>query len=228
MIYTISYVIFHYLMKIVFCGEGLGTDNFPRKGPFIAVFNHNSNFDVLTLSLAAKFRAMGMGKYELFKVPGLRWWLKKINVYPIIRGTSDVAGFEIIEKKLRQGEILFISPEGTRKWENGVPPRPRLGFVRLAQSVECPVVPVAISGTRDILPPGAFLPKWRKIVVSVGKPVSLVPIESKIENRGLLQQQANEVMRKVYELLPPNLRPNSPILKQGFGKQISLLLLYEE
>ena len=228
MIYTISYVIFHYLIKIVFCGEGLGTDNFPRKGPFIAVFNHNSNFDVLTLSLVAKFRAMGMGKSELFKVPGLAWWLKKINVYPIIRGTSDVAGFEIIEKKLQEGGILFISPEGTRKWENGMPPRPRLGFVRMAQSVKCPVVPVAISGTRDILPPGAVFPKWKKIVVLVGKPVNLVPIQSRIENRDILQQQANEVMRKVYELLPPNLRPKTPILKKGNEKQASLLLPYEE
>lgn len=225
MIYTISFIIARYFTKIVFAGEGFGNQNFPRKKPFIVVFNHNSHFDMFTLALVAKFRGMGMGKYELFKVPGLCWWLKKINVYPIIRGSSDLEGFELIEKQLRKGDILFISPEGTRKWENGIPPRPKLGFIRLAQIVKCPIVPVAISGTRNILPPGSFLPRWQKVVVRVGKPIKLVPIETKIENRDILQQQANEVMMRVYELLPVWERHKNSKLEEQTSQKSSLILL---
>lgn len=227
MIFTISFFIAFYIMKIIFSGEGIGQEHFPRNKPFIVVFNHNSNFDILTLPLVAKFKGIGMGKYELFNVPILNWWLRKINVYPIIRGSSDTEGFEKIKNRLNEGEILFISPEGTRKWSNGESPRPKLGFVRLAQAVGCPIVPVAITGTRDILPPGAKLPRWRKIVVKVGKPVNLIPIEMKQENREILQQQANEVMYHVYKLLPDWARPKSPVFETVKNQKKSLLLPYK-
>jgi len=227
MVFSISFFIAFYIMKIIFAGEGIGQNNFPRKKPFIVVFNHNSNFDILTLALVAKFKGIGMGKYELFNVPVLSWWLRKINVYPIIRGNSDTEGFDTIKNRLNEGEILFISPEGTRKWTDSQPPRPKLGFVRLAQETKCPVVPVAITGTRDILPPGAIIPRWRKIIVKVGKPVNLVPIEMKQENRDILQQQANEVMYNVYKLLPEWARPKSQVILHVENQNKSLLLPYK-
>ena len=214
MVYTISFFIAYYFLKIFFAGEGIGRENFPRKRPFLVVFNHNSYLDVLTLSLVVKFRAHGMGKHELFKVPLLGWWLRKINVHPIIRNASDKEGFERFLRLLKRGEIVFISPEGTRKWENGRPPRPRTGFVRLAQMADCPVVPVAIYGTRQILPPDKKLPRWSKVVVRVGTPVKLKPIPLTPENKDLLQMQANQVMAEVYKLLPPGARPEADALKQ--------------
>jgi 1-acyl-sn-glycerol-3-phosphate acyltransferase len=224
MVYTISFFIARYFTKIVFGGEGFGHHNFPKKKPFIVIFNHNSNFDIFTLALVSKFRGIGMGKYELFKVPVLGWWLKKIGVYPIIRGSADTEGFELIENQLRKGDVLFISPEGTRKWENGAPPRPKLGFIRLAQVVKCPIIPVAISGTRNILPPGSTIPKWQKVTVRVGEPIKLVPIEIKTKNRNELQLQANEVMRRVYKLLPIEERPKSVVFEDIHSNKSSLIL----
>ena len=165
-----------------------------------------------------------MGKYELFKVPVLGWWLKKIGVYPIIRGSADTEGFELIKNQLRQGKVLFISPEGTRKWKNGAPLRPKLGFIRLSQVVKCPIIPVAISGTRNILPPGSSIPKWQKVCVRVGEPIKLVPIEIKMENRDELQRQANEVMRCVYELLPIEERPKSVVFEDITSSKSTLIL----
>ena len=214
MVYTISFFIAYFFIKIFLAGEGIGRNNWPREKPFIGVFNHNSYLDILTLSLVVKFRAHGMGKHELFQVPVLGWWLRKINVHPIIRNASDREGFERFVRLLKQKEIVFISPEGTRKWENGRPPRPRTGFIRLAQMVGCPVVPVAIYGTRQILPPGKKLPRWHKVVVRVGTPLRLQPIPLTPENHDLLQLQANQVMARVYELLPPWARPRAEALEQ--------------
>lgn len=217
MVYTISFFLIHYFIKIFFAGEGYGSENFPRKRPFLVVFNHNSYLDILTMALVVKFRAHGMGKHELFRVPGLGWWLRKINVHPIIRDASDREGFERFVRLLRGGEIVFISPEGTRKWVDGRPPRPRTGFVRLAQMVGCPVVPLAIYGTREILPPGKKIPRWHKIIVRVGSPLLLDPVELKPENLDLLQRQANQVMGEVYRLLPEWARPKTDLLEKEMG-----------
>ncbi len=224
MVFTISFIISFYILKILFAGEGIGQRNFPHKKPFIIVFNHNSNFDILTLTLVIKSGGIGMGKHELFKVPVLSWWLRKIGVYPIIREAADIEGFDKIKNFLKAGEILIISPEGSRTWKNGQPPRPKTGFIRLAQSVKCPIVPVGITGTRDILPPGSKFPRWKKIVVKVGEPINLVPIETKTENRDLLQQQANEVMLHVYNLLPAWARPKGESREDFFKNKSSLLL----
>ena len=51
-----------------------------------------------------------------------------------------------------------MAREGTRKYDPGNPPRTRTGFVRLAQEADCPVVPVAVAGTREVLPPGVKIP----------------------------------------------------------------------
>lgn len=228
MVFTISFMLFYYFLKILFAGEGIGQHKFPYKKPYIVVFNHNSNFDILTLPLVIKSTGIGMGKQELFKVPFLRWWLHKIRVYPIIRDGADIEGFRKIENLLKAGEILIISPEGTRKWKNGQPPRPKTGFIRLAQNVKCPIVPVGITGTRDILPPGSKFPRWRKIVAKVGEPIILVPIETKQENRDLLQQQANQVMQHVYNLMPVWARPKTEISEEIVKNKSSLLLPYKK
>jgi len=181
---------------------------------------------MFTLPQVVNFVGHGMGKNELFQVPVLRWWLRKIHVHPIIRDTGDKEGFARIVDLLKMGNNMFVSPEGTRKWEQGQPPRPKTGFIRLAQTCHCPLVPVAICGTRNILPPEAFFPRWSKIVVRVGKPVMLKPIEVKLENHEILQAQANEVMRRVYELLPPSFRPTTRILIECSANTSNLVYDY--
>lgn len=205
MVYTISFFIAKYLIQILFSAEGRGQRNFPKKGPFIAVFNHNSYLDILTMSLVVNFPVHGMAKAELFKVPVLGWWLRKIGVHSILRDSGDEEGFRYFLEVLRNRARLFISPEGTRKWKEGKPPRPKTGFVRLAQLTRCPVVPVGISSTRDILPPGSTFPRFKKVIVQVGKPINLPPVEVTLENKEVLQEQANMVMNEVYKLVlkPP-------------------------
>lgn len=207
MIFIISYIVCYYFTKICFAGESYGLENYPKKGPFIIAINHNSSFDISSMAIGVRFIAHGMGKKELFEVPFLRWWLKKINVHPIIRHASDKEGFDKIINILKNGGKVIIAPEGTRKWKNGIAPRPKTGMVRLAQTVNCPIVPLGISGTRNILPPGALLPRWSKIVVRVGTPIYLDSVEVIPQNYEILLQQAYEVMDRLYELLPSWSRP---------------------
>ena len=201
MIYWISAFILKLFSWVYLRGKGYGVENYPEKGPFIGVLNHNSNMDVVAMSLVIKHRVHTMAKDSLFRVPVLKWWLKAVGMFPVVRDASDKEAFDYAVNLLKKGEILFMAPEGTRKRKEGQPRRPRTGFVRMAQIVGCPVVPIAMWGTDKVLPPGAWFPKPIRVAVKVGKPIYLEKIDVTKENKELLQQQANRVMDVVYKMV---------------------------
>lgn len=201
MLFWISAFVFKLFAKIYLRGKGFGKENFPEQGPYIGVVNHNSNMDAVAMALVVKHRAHTMAKESLFSVPILKWWVKAVGMFPVVRDTSDHEAFDKALNFLKKGEILFMAPEGTRKKEKGGKPRPRTGFIRLAQMTGVPVVPVALWGTDRVLPPGAWFPRPVKVLARVGKPIELEKIEVTLENKDKLQQQADMVMDVIYQML---------------------------
>lgn len=201
MIYWISVYILKIFCKIYLRGEVYGKENFPAKGPYIGVLNHNSNMDVAVMSLAVKHKVHTMAKDSLFKVPVLKWWLKAVGMFPVVRDSTDHRAFNYAVKLLKQNKVLFMAPEGTRKKVKDQKIKPKTGFIRLAQAIDCPIVPMALYGTGDVLPPGAWFPRSVKVKVKIGKPILLEKLEKKHENKEKIQQQANQVMTAVYNLL---------------------------
>jgi len=181
--------------------EVYGAEHMPRTGPFIAVVNHQSHMDAIASALCVRRRVHVMVKDSLFKIPIVGQWMRLVYMFPVRRGALDRKAFERALEVLRRGDVLFIAPEGTRRrrWDEP-PPKPRTGFVRMAQAVGCPVVPVAIWGTQRVLPPHSFFPRPCKIRVKVGEPILLPPLGPGDQRREALERQAEFVMSKVYEL----------------------------
>jgi len=201
MLFWISAFIFKLFAKIYLRGKGYGKENFPEQGAYIGVVNHNSNMDAVAIALVLKHRVHTMAKDSLFRVPILKWWLKAVGMFPVVRDGADREAFDHALNLLKRGKNLFMAPEGTRKKENGERLRPRTGFIRLAQLAGVPVVPVAIWGTDKVLPPGAWFPRPVKVRARVGKPIELEKIEVTLENKEKLQQQADMVMDVIYQML---------------------------
>ncbi|MBN1351693.1 1-acyl-sn-glycerol-3-phosphate acyltransferase [candidate division KSB1 bacterium] len=201
MIFRISLYIIRFFTKIYFRGQVYQKENLPKQGPYVGVINHNSFMDIPAMSLVVRGKVHTMAKDSLFKVPVLGWWLKKVNMFPVIRDASDQTAFKHALSILERKEIVFMSPEGTRKRhsENELP-RARTGFVRLAQMAGCNVVPIAISGTRNAMPPEAKFPRPVKIRAMIGKPVMLEKVAVDKANKHLLQDQADMIMATVYEM----------------------------
>ncbi|MFQ5824278.1 MAG: lysophospholipid acyltransferase family protein [bacterium] len=200
MVYWLSYYIFKFIIKVFFRGVCYDRQNLPKKGPFIGVINHNSILDILAMALVVRQKASSMVKHSLFKVPILGWWLRTVHMFPVVRGTGDREAFEYALGLLKEGYVLFMAPEGTRKYDPDNPPRAHSGFIRLAQLANCPVVPIAITGTREALPPGTKFPRFVKVRAKVGKPIQLEKVEVNLKNRNKLQQQAQKTMSEVYKL----------------------------
>jgi len=200
MVYWLSYYFFKFIMIVFFRGKCYGKKNLPKCGPYIAIINHHSILDIPAAALAVRGRVSAMVKDSLFEVPGLGWWLRTVNMFPVIRGGGDQRAFGCALDLIKRGHVLYIAPEGTRKYDPKEPPRAHTGFIRLAQMAGCEVVPIAISGTREALPPGAKFPRFVKVRAMIGEPITLDKVEVIPENYPALQEQANRAMRAVYRL----------------------------
>jgi 1-acyl-sn-glycerol-3-phosphate acyltransferase len=83
------------------------------------------------------------------------------------RGVADA---ERVARVMREGMSLFFFPEAGFVRAPGVR-QFRLGAFKAAIDAKCPVIPVALRGTRDILPADAWLPRRGTITVTIGKPI---------------------------------------------------------
>jgi 1-acyl-sn-glycerol-3-phosphate acyltransferase len=130
-------------------------------GPAVLVANHQSLGDILVLfGLFRQFK--WVAKSSLFRIPAVGWnmWLNRY--VGLRRGDREsvVAMFRACERWLDRGVPVMIFPEGTRSRDGAVQPF-KDGAFTLAISRSCPVVPIAISGTGELLPKHGFVMSGR-------------------------------------------------------------------
>jgi 1-acyl-sn-glycerol-3-phosphate acyltransferase len=176
-----------------------GQENFPE-GPFVAVFNHSSNLDAMMMPSIVTRVACYWAKAEIKKWPLIGWLFSYVGAVYIRRGSGDLQAYQDAIARLEAGYVFFLAPEGTRHHNSDGSFRAKSGFIRLAQEVACPVVPMALSGSREAMPPGRFWPKRGVLRVRVGVPLVLKPIAVCPENAAALSKQAQDVMKHVYEM----------------------------
>ena len=75
---------------------------------------------------------------------------------------------------LRNGESIFIFPEGTFSEEDGVRPF-QLGAFKAAVASGAPIIPISLTGTRKVLPDGAYLPRPSSVTVTLHPPIFPTP-----------------------------------------------------
>ena len=77
-----------------------------------------------------------------------------------------------LNEALEKGVSIFVFPEGTFTAKEGVRPF-HLGAFRAAASTGCPVVPIALRGTRQFLRDQTLLPRPSHIIVTICPPVEV-------------------------------------------------------
>lgn len=169
-------------------------------GPWIGVFNHASNLDIVAMAWAVDRPCAFWAKSELSRIPLFGALIRRCGAVFVKRGTRDEAAFAEACQRIKQGLPFYLAPEGTRRHQADGAARAHTGFIRLAQETGASIVPIALSGTREAMPPGALLPRPRKLRLRIGKPLRLPPVTPDVDHREELQAQADAVMREVYRL----------------------------
>ncbi len=122
------------------------------KETYVMVSNHQSQIDILVLSnLFTHFK--WVSKIEAFKIPIIGWNMYMNNYIPIKRGDkkSIARMMSLCNKAIQNGNSLMIFPEGTRS-KTGKLRTFKTGAFSIALSNKVTILPIAISGTRKVLP----------------------------------------------------------------------------
>ena len=182
-----------------------GLENVPRTGALLICPNHAGTVDPpLVPAFTPRNDVWSMAKSEYFKNPALAWLFRWYQAFPVVRHTADRAALKRALDLLREGHALLIYPEGTRTPAGTlVKPEPGAGFI--GQKADCLVLPVALTGTRAVMPKGAKLPRRTPASVTFGKPFR---VETKRADgtRVSHQDASDAIMLRIAELLPPDMR----------------------
>lgn len=135
----------------------VGTEHIPPDGPVIYMGNHQSNFDILALTVAIPRRFSWLAKEELFRVPFFGGAMRRAGYIPLDRsdGRQALKSIEEAARRIRDGVSVVVFPEGTRTHDGSLLPFKKGGFI-LASRAGVPVVPFTINGSRAINPRNRF------------------------------------------------------------------------
>jgi 1-acyl-sn-glycerol-3-phosphate acyltransferase len=138
----------------------------------ILVANHASYLDGLVLLAGLPYPVCIVAKQELTANWIARPFLQSIGVYFVERHdhVRGIAAEKELIARAAAGEPLLFFAEGTFARAAGVRPF-RLGAFVAACAAHRPAMPIAIAGTRAILPDGRWLPRRGEITVSLLDPI---------------------------------------------------------
>jgi 1-acyl-sn-glycerol-3-phosphate acyltransferase len=141
-------------------------------GAKIYASNHTSFFDVLPLMGALGVPYRFVAKREVHDMPFIGTFLRKMKHLSFERTDSNSRreAVQEMESMLRDGESVFVFPEGTFVPEEGVRPF-QLGAFHTAVSTGAPIVPVSLAGTRRFLRDGTILPRPTAVTITLSPPV---------------------------------------------------------
>src|SRR5215211_1465076 len=151
-----------------------GYDRLPADEPAILCPNHISFLDSAFLMLTMPRNISFVGKAEYMDDWKTKYLFPALGMIPIDRagGNASQAALDAAQQVLERGELFGIYPEGTRS-RSGKLHRGHTGPARLALRTGAPIIPVGISGAREVMPPDAKFPKLRLPVhVRFGRPIN--------------------------------------------------------
>jgi len=183
---------FTLLTRIVFNVKVIGEKHIPMEGAYILCANHQTMADIpLVASLAKGNRWIYfMAKKELFAIPVIGWFFKKMAAFPVDRGKGDIVSIRTAVRYLQNGQVVGIFPQGTRDTNNEDLPG-RKGPALLAAMTEAPILPVLIEG--------AF--KFRRTIkIYVGKPFDLGMKKKVKYKKEEYYNKSQEIMKIIYSL----------------------------
>jgi len=203
--YRLSRVVIGPVLHMMGRPKVTGLENIPPAGPAILASNHLSVIDSMYLPLMIDRPVVFPAKAEYFAARGPlgRLWaayLRSTNQLQMDRegARAAQATLEAALDLLRAGELFGFYPEGTRS-PDGRLYRGRSGIGYLALNSGAPVIPVAMMGTRKMLPPGSPLPRPTRIEVRIGKPMEFGHLAGEPPARAR-RTVADDVMRAIGEL----------------------------
>jgi 1-acyl-sn-glycerol-3-phosphate acyltransferase len=173
-LYSLGQSFFRMLAIILFDLRAAGVDNVPRRGGVLIVSNHQSFLDPVMLGVKVARPMSFLAKSELFINKIFGRLIRGVNAFPVRQGEGDVGAVRETIKRLQEGHVLVMFPEGARCEDGKVGPmQSGVGLIVRRAGATVKVVPAAIEGTFESWPRGQVLPRPMPVRVKYGQPMEL-------------------------------------------------------
>jgi 1-acyl-sn-glycerol-3-phosphate acyltransferase len=191
------------LARLVFRPRIVGKQNVPRTGAVLIASNHLSFIDSVVITLVAPRSVSFLAKSEYFTGKGFKGTVSRlfftgIGAIPVERSAGQAAqdalnsGLAVLER----GDAFAIYPEGTRS-RDGRLYRGRTGVAWLALTSGATVIPVALTGTQNIQPPGSSRIHLARVTVEFGAPVPIVGLPTSGRDRRAVTDDIMEAIQRM-------------------------------
>jgi 1-acyl-sn-glycerol-3-phosphate acyltransferase len=143
------------------------------KRPYVFMANHASMVDIWAMLVALPVSFRFIAKKQLGAIPLFGWamragrfiFIDRQNAVSARRSIQEAAG------RIRAGQSVVIFPEGTRTRDGRFGAFKKGGF-HLAMDSGVEIVPIAIRGTREVMPRGSALIRSGTVTVEIGEPIA--------------------------------------------------------
>lgn len=170
-----------------------GMEHLETGTPYVFMSNHQGGYDILALLAVLPGQLIWLVKKELFSIPFFGRAMALAGYISLDReGTRQTAeAMNKAARNIRDGMSVVIFPEGSRSPDGFIQPFRKGGFT-LAIKAGVPIVPLAISGTRDIMAKESWAVHPGRIQILIDP-----PIETKNHSMGDRETLMNEVRETI-------------------------------
>jgi 1-acyl-sn-glycerol-3-phosphate acyltransferase len=178
--------------------EMTGMEHLKGEGPYIFMSNHQGSYDIFALLGCLPFQFKWLAKKELFSIPFFGWTMAAAGYVSIDReGTREtVEAMNEAAQKIQDGMSVVVFPEGSRSPDGAIQPFKKGGFT-LAIKSGVPIVPITITGSREIMPRDRLTITSGKIQIQMGYP---------IETQDCSLKERESLMEKVRKAISENFK----------------------
>jgi 1-acyl-sn-glycerol-3-phosphate acyltransferase len=173
--------------------EGRGKENVDAEKAYVFMSNHISHADAPALALVIAHPLHWVFKKELARIPVFGWVLLACGQVMVDRGSPErsKASLEEAISGLSGSNSVMIYPEGTRSRDGNLQRFKKGGFW-MALQVGLPIVPVRVSGSREVVAADTLRIRPGTITVTIFPP---------IETRGKTAADIPDLMAEVRDAM---------------------------
>ena len=204
--YFLARTFVNFLFRVLSRVTVYGFERIPDVPNFIAVSNHVGRLDaglvyyLLDLRdnimlVDEKYRKHAWSRALVWAVDGI--YIDRIN--------ADLNALREVFRRLKQGGVMVVAPEGTRS-RSGSLQEGRDGASFVASRTGLTIMPGGVVGTQDALVVSR-LRKFKRLDIElrIGPPFTLPPLEGRNRTEQL-KAYTDEIMCRIAVLLPPEMR----------------------
>jgi 1-acyl-sn-glycerol-3-phosphate acyltransferase len=177
-----------------------GLEHVRGEGPYLFMSNHQGAYDIFALESHLPFHFKWLAKKELFFIPVLGWAMAAVGYISIDReGTrKTVEAMNEAARKIREGMSVIVFPEGSRSPDGSIQPFKKGGFT-LAIKSKVPIVPIAITGSREIMPKEGLTATSGEIRIRMDHPIHTQ--HCSLKDRKPLMEKVRQTISKNFKLI---------------------------